>query len=907
MKPDVSHHAIASCPSNPPTELWSDPATWGGQLPSANADLVIAACKTVLLDISPPTLRSLTLNGSLIFDRKDLDLTAGWIMIPTGGALQIGTAAAPYTHTATITLNAADPSENVMSMGTRGLLVMGGALELYGQAPSPVWSKLSDHAITGTTSLNLISHTNWRAGDQIVIAPTDFFNFVYWNQALTSTFKTQVISATQTSLDIQDPLGRFRWGRLQYVTPNGMSLTPDPSFSAPVSGTPTILDERAEVGNLSRNIVIQAPDDALWQTQGFGAHVMLMDRNSVVQIDGVEFRRVGQAGRFGRYPLHWHQMSYSGTQMIGDVSGHFVRNSSIWNSQHRCIVIHGTNGVLIQNNVCFDIRGHAIFLEDAVERRNIIENNLVLQVRVPITPLLTHDTDVFQGGPSGFWLTNPDNIVRNNVAADAFGAGFWLSYPRNAFGLNASVVITPHRTPLGIFDDNVAHSNLKPGVNLDWIVINEQGDVTPNAYIPMTGGRDHGYDFTQWIRPELRRNVTYKNGDSGLWNRVAIPTYDQWVSADNIGRFFAGAGSDGRITRTLLVGVSLNNLRPFAAPNAPPPAAVATYHSTFDIANNIMVNFGYVEGAISGAFSTNDYYVRGVDKGLVRNTNNLLINSHPGYRMRTPLSENWALAGALWDANGYWGPIGNYWTYTDTFFTHDANCQAVAPAGQNGMSCPGPYYGVGGFVLNRSTARYMPMMPISATRQNNTGDVVGVWTVGDGNFAPMLGNMRHFAARIGGRYTIQFPGWSGGVPTDTAMSLINMTQPSDWFLLGVSFSGTVPADAYMTTWYNYEQAEGFVPGTYYAQFKREMTPTNSITNVLNSTGDLFWQDSANNLVWVKVMGGLPIPGEQNFLPNTDEYLYRERFLRVHQSQTANFPPTETPTITPPPPSCFLYT
>ena len=63
-----------------------------------------------------------------------------------------------------------------------------------------------------------------------------------------------------------------RWDLLQYATASGMSLT----YTTVVAGTPTVLDERAEVGNLTRNIVIQAPDDARWQNDKFGCHVMIM-------------------------------------------------------------------------------------------------------------------------------------------------------------------------------------------------------------------------------------------------------------------------------------------------------------------------------------------------------------------------------------------------------------------------------------------------------------------------------------------------------------------------------------------------------------------------------------------------------------------------------------------------------
>jgi hypothetical protein len=43
-----------------------------------------------------------------------------------------------------------------------------------------------------------------------------------------------------------------------------------------------------------------------------------------------------------------------------------------------------------------------------------------------------------------------------------------------------------------------------------------------------------------------------------------------------------------------------------------------------------------------------------------------------------------------------------------------------------------------------------------------------------------------------------------------------------------------------------------------------------------------WQDTANNLVWVKVSGGLLSPDEANWAPNSDEALYRDIYLRIHQ-------------------------
>src|SRR5215469_13778529 len=46
---------------------WSNPVTWNGHLPAAGGDVTIPAGKTVLLDVSPPALKSLTIQGTLIF------------------------------------------------------------------------------------------------------------------------------------------------------------------------------------------------------------------------------------------------------------------------------------------------------------------------------------------------------------------------------------------------------------------------------------------------------------------------------------------------------------------------------------------------------------------------------------------------------------------------------------------------------------------------------------------------------------------------------------------------------------------------------------------------------------------------------------------------------------------------
>jgi hypothetical protein len=77
---------------------WSDPASWPNKkVPAAGDKVTIDSGKDVVLDVSPPALGGLTINGKLSFaNTADLELTTEWVMIH--GELAIGTEAAPHTR-----------------------------------------------------------------------------------------------------------------------------------------------------------------------------------------------------------------------------------------------------------------------------------------------------------------------------------------------------------------------------------------------------------------------------------------------------------------------------------------------------------------------------------------------------------------------------------------------------------------------------------------------------------------------------------------------------------------------------------------------------------------------------------------------------------------------------------------
>jgi hypothetical protein len=85
----------------------------------------------------------------------------------------------------------------------------------------------------------------------------------------------------------------------------------------------------------------------------------------------------------------------------------------------------------------------------------------------------------------------------------------------------------------------------------------------------------------------------------------------------------------------------------------------------------------------------------------------------------------------------------------------------------------------------------------------------------------------------------------------------------DWFMLGLSFDGSVtPTTVTLTS---------------SATIKRTSTAAQTLNEVTTSQGDKYWQDTAQNILWVKIVGGLP---SANAPVNSDSDLYREMRLVV---------------------------
>src|SRR5437868_2662745 len=516
---------------------WSDPATWPNRkVPVAGDKVIIEKDKQVVLDVTPPALNGVTIDGKLSFaNNKDLELTTEWIMLH--GELEIGTEKAPHTRKATITFTNNVKDEDISGVGgntdkvDRGIMLMGGTLNLHGDRTN-TWTKLSSTANAGATSLQVLNAAGWRVGDEIVLASTDYDP----RQA-----ERRTISAVRgNTITLDKKLDYMHFGKITFD-----------------------VDERGEVGLLTRNIKLQAAADA--EQSFYGGHVMAMV-GSKMFVEGVELKRMGQNMTLARYPIHWH--------LVGDARGQYIRNAAIHDTYNRCVTVHGTNFLHVENNVTYNTVGHCFFLEDGAEHGNEFIHNLAIQTKChtskPCVPtrlaaagesanfddrqairangqqskdvLLPSDNTV-----ASYWITNPDNIFRDNVAAGSDSNGFWMSLPEHPQGKFEGTEIAaktwPRRTPFKEFKGNVAHSNHDSFMFDRNINANNTFGVTGNAHMPKENSADANSKTVETVFENL---TAYKNRNGAIWGRGEMHVFRNVKVADNAMGYTHASGSAGR-------------------------------------------------------------------------------------------------------------------------------------------------------------------------------------------------------------------------------------------------------------------------------------------------------------------------------------------------------------------------
>ncbi len=239
---------------------------------------------------------------------------------------------------------------------------------------------------------------------------------------------------------------------------------------------------------------------------------------SIGKLEGVELRHMGQMGRKGRYPIHWHLTGHAPTD--------YARFNSIWSSFHRAIAVHQTAGVEVRGNVAANIWSHAyVVAEDGNEVLNIVEDNLgILTKRLPDSAFaFARSGDPGSAGtaaqdewrPATFWINNAKNVVRRNRAAGGLDAiGFYYD---NDHGRAA-----PTDVAALDFSGNVAHSYLASNPEAHPLPTLASGVGLMGRMAPRAGGTAVFANFT-----------AYQNSVAGAWLEHPGDVLQDAILADN--------------------------------------------------------------------------------------------------------------------------------------------------------------------------------------------------------------------------------------------------------------------------------------------------------------------------------------------------------------------------------------
>jgi hypothetical protein len=548
---------------------WSVGATWeGGHVPGVGARVQVRSGHVVTYDLlGDAAIRSIHVAGTLTFatDRATR-LDVGLIKIQAGDdasedgftcdahvvppisdaprpALEVGTPDRPIAPDVSALIRLV-PFDGMDEETCPAIVCCGGRMDFHGAPMSRAWVKLGETARAGEERVVLAEPVSgWKVGDRIII------------------------TASKKDGRRKETLRPGAGGRRAFTEEraitaiDGDRLALDRLLAEDHLGTG---DYRAEVANLSRNVVVESADPD--KSRG---HTMYHCGSSG-SISYAEFRHLGKEGILGKYSLHFH--------LVGDtMRGSSVVGASIWDSGNRWITIHGTDYLVVRDCVGYQAVGHGFYLEDGTETDNVLDRNLAVQAFAG-KPLPGQTLPFDRNEGAGFWWANNRNTLTRNVAVECDRYGFrYEATPSNAFDLHLPVRQSDgRRESVDIrtlsfvrFDDNEAHSQVY-GLNLGEGV----DGVGPDPEHPLVVRRARFWDCYWAFRPDAP-SIAVEEMDIYLSRYgVYVATYDP--RARFYGRVrFKGVSQTGIITPGPQ-GPNGEILTPPAPSDDRPPATVIT-------------------------------------------------------------------------------------------------------------------------------------------------------------------------------------------------------------------------------------------------------------------------------------------------------------------------------------------
>ncbi len=356
-------------------------------------------------------------------------------------------------------------------------------LQAWADLTGSAWARLDGSAdASGMTTLTLDRLApDWAVGDEIVVGTTDWYPSHSEQRTITAVASVTTPAGMRTQFTVD----ALAWPHASSMfDADALAADHGATYTKPTNRTAA--DTRAVVGLLSRSIKIYslgtqarpsqatagfpAPADCTWKNGAlpadplcyFGGHTIVRQGFREAQMQGVGFTQLGQGGRIGHYPTHFH-LAKSTAYTDGKA---YLKDSAVSDSMTRFATLHGTHNVTLARNVGYLSIGHGFYIEDGSEIENLLCHNAGIAARAALkeyfaavaqpatwpggvapataravpgildgvnaSPTLTSAPSLVAGSdtymPVMFWMMNAHNEFVGNHAAGVhgFGSCFWL-------------------------------------------------------------------------------------------------------------------------------------------------------------------------------------------------------------------------------------------------------------------------------------------------------------------------------------------------------------------------------------------------------------------------------------------------------------------------------------------------
>jgi hypothetical protein len=434
---------------------WSDPTNWV-KVPADGDDVEIKKGWNMLLDVVTPNLKTVTINGNLIWDPvvEFVELKAQNILVYSG-RLEIGTRDSPYTKKTKVTLlgnrftnNIA--INNIVKLPNKVLASIG-EISMFGEDRFPYTTKLLNSAKIGDTKITVGKNLKWKLGDEIVIGTTSF------NPNQTERVKIMSYNSTTGDLSIYTALQYAHYGAA------------DPTkFADNPLNPPINLDERADVYMITRNIRISG------SLEDWGCNIF------TTKFQAPDFLYVGRTNlshvevtNCGQTDTEFSAVTFNNHNNILSVS--LLEGLSFYDNPFSGITITNSNQVTLQSIIEFQMKKHGV---SVLNSQKINLNDIsVVQMQARIYPTQMKLNKILDINTCFYICPEPstckDVVITNSTCAgsdklgfltDAYDCSFDLKYSNSYNRAYATqlgfLVMNPSRRDCLKFGNVISYHNL---------------------------------------------------------------------------------------------------------------------------------------------------------------------------------------------------------------------------------------------------------------------------------------------------------------------------------------------------------------------------------------------------------------------------------------------------------------